>query len=157
MTTNPNGFWVTVTGDDITLLDTETTIMSSVTPLQDLDTCVANAIQVARGYVSGGANPMEVSPYIPPECVNDVIAIARATYLAQEPSGTLLTKVRQTERDNAIAHLRDIAKEVSSVSGAKLDISAPDILKYGQWGSVQRLAMRTDPTTVPPTTPPSPT
>jgi|SRR5215469_5503778 len=156
MTKNTSGNWVALTGDDITLLDTETTVMASVTPLQDLDTCVANATQIARGYVSGGANPMEDSPFIPPECVIDVISIARAIYLAQEPSGTLLTKVRQTERDNAYAHLRDIAKEVSSVSAANLDINAPDILKYGQWGSVQRLAMRTDPTTVPPTTPPNP-
>src|SRR5262245_5381051 len=97
--TMPN--WITLSGDNIKLLDTEVTIMASVTPLQDIDTCVLNASNYVRGYIAAGGNVMEAAPAVPPEVVDDVIALARATYLAQEPTGTLLTEVRRTERDNA--------------------------------------------------------
>lgn len=135
-------FWVTLTGDNIKLLDTEVTIMASVVPLQDIDTCVQNASDYARGYIAAGGNPMEPGHSVPPEVVDDVIALARATYLAQEPTGTLLTKVRQTERDNAIAHLRDIAKDISTITQA--DVS-PTEEQFGRWGSQVQIAMRTNP------------
>src|SRR6516164_672369 len=110
--------WVTLTGDNIQLLDTEVTIMSSVTPLQDIDTCVFNASNTVRGYVAGGGNILEPAPTVPPECVDDVVAIARYNYLAQEPTGTLLTKIRQDQNLNAYAHLRDIAKGVATITQA---------------------------------------
>ena len=102
--------WITITGDDIRLLDTEKTIMEGVTPLQDLDTVVASACNHVRGYLAGGGNIMEPSPAVPPECVDDVISIARYRYLAQEPTGTLISATRQKEYAIALAHLRDIAK-----------------------------------------------
>jgi hypothetical protein len=132
--------WVIVTGDNIKLLDTEVTIMASVTPLQDIDTCVLNACHYVRGYLAGML--MEPAPSVPPECVDDVIALARATYLAQEPTGTLLTKIRQDERDNAIEHLRDIAKELSTVTQGEV---IPPIGSGGQWGSQVKIDMRTNP------------
>ena len=132
--------WITLSGDNIKLLDTEVTIMASVTPLQDIDTCVANASAYVRGYLA--AMTMEPAPSVPPECVDDVIAIARATYLAQEPTGTLLTKIRQDERDKAIEHLRDIAKELSTVTQGDV---VPPVGTGGQWGSVESFKMRTDP------------
>jgi hypothetical protein len=132
--------WITISGDNIKLLDTEVTIMSSVTPLQDIDTCVLNACHYVRGYLAGMV--MEAAPTIPPECVDDAIALARATYLAQEPTGTLLTKIRQDERDNAIEHLRDIAKELSSVTQGDV---VPPPGTGGNWGSVALFKMRTDP------------
>jgi hypothetical protein len=135
--------WVILSGDNIKLLDTEVTIMASVTPLQDLDTCVLNASNYVRGYLAGGGNIMEPAPTVPPECVDDVIAIARATYLAQEPTGTLLTKVRQDQYDNAIAHLRDIAKELSAVTQG--DVVPLPIGVGGTWGSIAEIQMRTDP------------
>jgi hypothetical protein len=137
--------WLILSGDNIKLLDTEVTIMASVTPLQDLDTCVLNASNYVRGYLAGGGNVMEPAPAVPPECVDDVIAIARATYLAQEPTGTLLTKVRQDQYDNAIAHLRDIAKELSAITQG--DVVPPPIGVGGNWGSVAEIQMRTDPAT----------
>jgi|SRR5215468_9241430 len=133
--------WVILSGDNIKLLDTEVTIMSSVTPLQDIDTCVLNAAYRVRGYISGGGNVMEPAPAVPPECVDDVIALARATYLAQEPTGTLLTKIRQDERDIALAHLRDIAKDIAAVTQG--DMPSEDLL-FGKWGSATEILMRTD-------------
>jgi len=136
--------WITLSGDDIRLLDTEKTIMEGVQPLQDLDTCVASACNYVRGYLMAGGNTMEAAPAVPPEVKDDVIAIARANYLAQEPTGTLLTDIRQKERDIAIAHLRDIAKGLSAITQGVLppggDIGA------GAWGSAPRIAMRTDDT-----------
>jgi len=133
--------WLILTGDNIQLLDTEVTIMASVTPLQDIDTCVLNASNTARGYVAAGGHPMEAAPAVPPECVDDVIAIARAKYLAQEPTGTLLTKIRQDERTMAYQHLRDIAKNVSTITEA--DVPASDE-QFGKWGSATEVLMRTD-------------
>ena len=136
--------WKTVSEDDIKLLDTEVTIMSSVSPLQGIDICVLNACNYVRGYLMGGGNVIEAAPSVPPECVDDVIALARATYLAQEPTGTLLTEVRRTERDNAIAHLRDIAKDLSTVTQG--EITDPgEIVLFGKWGSQTQIAMRTNP------------
>ena len=136
-------FWITLSGDNIKLLDTETTIMSSVQPLQDLDTCVKSASDYARGYIAAGGNILEPEPAVPPEVVDDVIALARATYLAQEPTGTLLTDIRRTERDNAIAHLRDIAKGISTVTQADVP---PTSEQFGKWGSQNQIGMRTNPT-----------
>lgn len=134
--------WKTLTGEDIRLLDTEKTIMEGVAPLQDLDSCVLSACNYARGYLAGGGNPLETAPTIPPEVVDDVIAIARATYLAQDPSGILLTEIRREERDNALAHLRDIAKDLSSITQADID---PITNQFGKSGSVTQFLMRTDP------------
>src|SRR6266545_3281227 len=132
--------WFTLTEDDVRLLDTEKTLMESIAPLQDLASCVLSSSNFARGYVAGGGNPLEPAPAVPPECVDDVIAIARATYLAQDPSGTLLTEIRQKERDNAIAHLRDIAKGVVTVTSA--DLATPTG-QFGKWGGETKIDMRT--------------
>jgi hypothetical protein len=137
--------WIILTGDNIRLLDTEKTIMEGVAPLQDLDTCVTSACHYVRGYLEAGGNIMEAAPAVPPEVVDDAIAIARATYLAQEPTGTLLTEVRREERDNAIAHLRDIAKDIATVTQGDIP---PIAGEGGCWGSSTRIAMRTE--TVPP-------
>lgn len=149
------GNWIVLTGEDIQLLDTEITIMASIQPLQSLDVCVQNAANYARGYIAGGANPLEPSPAVPPECVDDVICLARASYLAQEPTGTLLTKVRQDERTLAIAHLHDIAKDIVMITAA---VVSPTEEKFGKWGCTQAFVMRTDPTTTTPAAPvpPSP-
>jgi hypothetical protein len=135
-------FWKTLTGDNIQLLDTEVTIMASITPLQDIDTCVLNASSTVRGYIAAGGNILEPAPAVPPECVDDVIAIARAKYLAQEPTGTLLTKIRQDERDIAYQHLRDIAKDVATITQADVP---PTSEQFGKWGSQTQIAMRTNP------------
>jgi hypothetical protein len=135
------GNWIILTGDNIRLLDTEKTIMEGVTPLQDIDTCVLSASAFVRGYVAGGGNPLEPAPAVPPECVDDAIAIARATYLAQDPTGTLLTDIRQKERDLAVAHLRDIAKDVATITQAAVPATSE---QFGKWGSATRIAMRTE-------------
>jgi hypothetical protein len=99
--------WITVSADDVRLLENEKTIMESVDVSQTLQQCVDSAANFARGYIPA---PRAPAPAVPPEVVDDVAAIARASYLGQEPSGTLLTELRQRERDNAIAHLKDVAK-----------------------------------------------
>jgi phage gp36-like protein len=109
--------WITVTADDVRLLENEKTIMESVDASQTLQQCVDSAANFARGYVPA---PRAPAPTVPPEVVDDVAAIARASYLSQEPSGTLLTELRQRERDNAIAHLKDVAKGLAMVT-------APDV------------------------------
>jgi len=134
--------WVIITGNDMQLLDTERTVMSSITPLQDIDTCVFNACNYVRGYIAGGGNPLEPAPSIPPECVDDAIHIARAAYLMQEPTGTLFTKARQDERTLAIAHLRDIAKDVTFTTQAALPATTP--LRLGSWGTQTMITMRTN-------------
>jgi hypothetical protein len=136
--------WKILTGDDIQLLDTETTIMASVSPLQDIDTCVLNASATVRGYVAGGGNILEPAPAVPPECVDDVIAIARAKYLAQEPTGTLLTKIRQDERDIAYKHLLDISNEKVTITQADVP---PTSEQFGKWGSQVKIDMITNPVT----------
>jgi hypothetical protein len=103
---------------------------------------VASASAYARSYVAGGGNILEPSPAVPPECVDDVIAIARYTYLAQDPTGTLLSQIRQKERDDAYKHLVDIAKDVSTVTQA--DVSATSE-QFGKWGSATKIEMRTNP------------
>jgi len=133
--------WITLSGDDIRLLDTERTIMAEATPLQDLDTCVLSASNFVRGYVAGGGNTMEPAPAIPPECVDDTMSIARYNYLAQDPTGTLLSDLRKKEYDDAIAHLRDIAKEISSVTQGT---TATPPLSVGSWGSATRIKMITE-------------
>lgn len=135
--------WKILTGDDIRLLDTEKTIMEGVTPLQDLDSCVLSASHYCRGYIEAGGNIMEPAPAVPPEVVDDAIALARATYLAEEPTGTLLTEIRREERDNALAHLRDIAKGLATVTQGDI-IPLPG--EGGKWGSAPRIAMRTEDT-----------
>lgn len=140
--------WISLSGDDIRLLDTEVTIMSSITPLQDIDSCVLSSCNYARGYIAAGGNTMEAAPTIPPEVKDDVIAIARATYLAQEPTGTLLTDIRQKERDLAIGHLRDIAKGVAMVTQGELPPGGDQ--GAGSWGSATRIVMRTEAVAPPP-------
>jgi hypothetical protein len=135
--------WITLTGADIRLLDTEVTIMAGVTPEQDLDSVVLSACNYVRGYLAGGGNIMEPAPAVPPECVDDALAIARYNYLAQEPTGTLLTDIRQKARDHADAHLRDIAKDIASVTQGELPPDTTDI-GSGSWGSAPRIAMRTE-------------
>jgi Protein of unknown function (DUF1320). len=135
--------WIILSGDNIRLLDSETVAMSNVTPLQDIDSCVLSASTKARSYVAGGGNFLEPSPAVPPEVVDDVSAIARYTYLAQEPSGTLLTPIRQKEYDDAMAHLRDIAKNIAAVTQGELPPDDVD-LRSGKWGSATRIAMRTE-------------
>lgn len=141
--------WIMLTADNVRLMATEETIMANAGPTNDLQSCVLKAIDVARGYVSGGANTMEPAPAVPPEVADDVIAIARATYLAQDPTGTLLTPIREKERDLAFAHLRDVAKRVSTVTQGHL--TAPDIT-IGKWGTYPQIQMRTV-STPPPATP----
>jgi hypothetical protein len=87
---------------------------------------------------------MEPAPAIPPEVKDDAIAIARATYLAQEPTGTLLTAIRQKEWDNAIAHLRDISKGLAAITQGELPVGGD--IGAGSWGSAPRIAMRSDDT-----------
>jgi phage gp36-like protein len=135
--------WIILSGDNIRLLDTETIIFEGIVPKQDLDTCVTSACHYVRGYLAGMI--MEPAPAVPPEVVDDVMAIARYSYLTQEPTGTLLTEVRQKEYDNAIAHLRDIAKELSTVTQGDV---VPPAGTGGNWGSATRIAMRTE--SVPP-------
>jgi hypothetical protein len=135
--------WITLTGTDIRLLDNEKTIMEGVTPLQDVDSCVLSACNYVRGYLAGGGNIMEPAPAVPPECVDDALAIARYSYLAQEPTGTLLTAIRQKERDDAYKHLVDIAKDVASITQGELPPGTTDI-GSGTWGSAPRIAMRTE-------------
>jgi hypothetical protein len=135
--------WKTLTGDDIRLLDTEKTLMENVVTLQDLDSCVLSACNYVRGYVAAGGNPMEPAPAVPPECVDDALVIARYTYLAQDPTATLLTEVRQKERDRADAHLRDIAKDISTITQAEVP---PTSEQFGKWGSATRIPMRTEDT-----------
>jgi len=132
--------WRTLSGDDIRLLDTERTIMADVTPLQDLDTCVQSACDIVRGYVAGGGNTIEATG-VPPECVEDAVTIGRYIYLAQDPTGTLLTDNRKKEYDDAIAHLRDIAKELSAVTQGAT--TTPPI-SVGSWGSATRIKMITE-------------
>ncbi len=132
--------WTILTGDNIKLLDTEKTIMESVGPLQDLDICVLQASSIARGYVRGGGFAEEPGPAVPPEVVDDVIALARYSYLAQEPTGTLLTAVRQKEYDNAMAHLRDIAKGISAVTEGDVP---PTSQQFGSFGTETKIIMRT--------------
>jgi hypothetical protein len=134
--------WSTLTGADIRLLDTEVTIMAGVSPAQDINSCVLSAANYVRGYVEGGGNTMELAPAVPPECVDDTLAIARYNYLAQDPTGTLLTEVRQKERDDAYKHLVDIAKEIAAVTQGQLPPNTTDIT-IGKWGSATRIAMRT--------------
>jgi hypothetical protein len=110
--------WITVSADDVRLLENEKTIMESVDVSQTLQQCVDSAANFARGYVRP---PKAAAPQVPPEIVDDVVAIARVSYLGQEPSGTLLTDFRKAERDNAIAHLKDVAKGLISVT-------APDVI-----------------------------
>jgi len=137
-------FWKTLTGDDIQLLDTEVTIMTSVTPLQDVDTCVLQAANFVRGYLTHG--PLEPAPTVPPECAGDVIAIARYNYLAQEPTGTLLTKIRQDAYNNAKAHLLDIANAKTTYTSPDPTTLPPVELLFGKWGSQTQIGMRTNPT-----------
>ena len=132
--------------------------MASVTPLQDIDSCVLSAGGYVRGYVEGGGNTMEPAPAVPPECVDDTLAVARYNYLAQEPTGTLLTAIRQKERDDAYKHLVDIAKEIAAVTQGELPPDTTDIT-IGSWNSAPRIAMRTEATPwatppVPPVIPP---
>jgi hypothetical protein len=75
--------------------------------------------------------------------VDDALAIARYSYLAQEPTGTLLTAIRQKERDDAYKHLVDIAKDVASITQGELPPDTVDI-GSGSWGSAPRIAMRTE-------------
>jgi hypothetical protein len=140
--------WIILSGDDIRLLDSETVAMQNVVTKQDIDSCVLSGSTKVRSYVAGGGNIMEPSPAVPPECVDDALAIARYTYLAQEPSGTLLTAIRQKEYDEAMAHLRDIAKDIATVTPAG-DIP-PDDFREGKWGSATRIAMRTEAVPPPP-------
>src|SRR5262245_43523530 len=135
--TMPN--WITLSGDNIKLLDTEVTIMASISPLQDLDTCVTSAANYVRGYIEAGGNVMEPAPTVPVEVVDDVISIGRYRYLAQEPTGTLISAVRQKEFDACLKHLEDIAKGISTVTqgeGGTID-------QFGKWGSVGAIKMRT--------------
>ena len=148
--------WITLTGADIRLLDTEVTIMAAAMPKQDLDSVVLSACNYVRGYMAGGGNIMEPAPAVPPECVDDALAIARYSYLAQEPTGTLLTAIRQKERDDAYKHLVDIAKDVAAITQGELPPNTVDI-GSGTWGSATRIAMRTEfvqPVQPPPPTPP---
>jgi hypothetical protein len=140
--------WVILSGDNIRLLDSEIVAMLNVVTLQDIDSCVLSASSFARSYVAGGGNILEPSPAVPPEVVDDVIALSRATYLAQEPSGSLLTPIRQKERDDAMAHLRDIAKGIATVTPG--DIPPNGIGVGGNWGSATRIAMRTEAVPPPP-------
>jgi hypothetical protein len=135
--------WVILTGDNIRLLDTEKVIFEGIIPITDLDTCVNNACYTCRSYVQAGGNTMEPGPSVPPEVVDDAIAIGRATYLAQEPTGTLLTEIRREERELAYAHLRDIANGLAAVAPADLP---PGDIGSGQWGSAPRIAMRSEDT-----------
>jgi hypothetical protein len=131
-------------------MDAERTIMDASTPIHSLDDCVLAASNTVRGYVQGGAHTMEPAPAVPPECVDDVVALARENYLSQDPTGTLLSPIRQKQFDNAMAHLRDVAKRISSVTQGL--VSVPDIA-VGKWGSFQRIAMRVEfapPVTLPP-------
>ena len=120
--------WVTLTGRDIRLMDAERSIMDNATPVQSLDTCVASATNTVRGYVEGGANTMEAIG-VPPECVEDVLTLARV-------------------------HLTDIAKRISAVTQGS--VSTPDIAT-GKWGSKIFISMRTDfaPPLSPPPQPPA--
>ena len=148
--------WIILTGADIRLLDTEVTIMAAAMPKQDLDSVVLSACNYVRGYMAGGGNIMEPAPAVPPECVDDALAIARYTYLAQEPTGTLLTAIRQKERDDAYKHLVDIAKDVAAITQGELPPNTVDI-GSGSWGSATRIAMRTEfvqPVQPPPPSPP---
>ena len=144
--------WIKLSGDNIRLLDTEKTIMENVTPLQDLDSCVLSASNYARGYLVG---IFEAAPAVPPEVVDDVIAIARFTYLTQDPTGTLLTDIRQKEYDSAIRHLRDISNEISSITPGELPPNTTDIL-IGKWGSSPRVATVTELTPWAPVAPQTP-
>ncbi len=110
--------WITLTEDNVRLLEVEKANMDAIEPSQTLQQCVDSAANFARGYIPP---PKAAAPSVPPECVDDVAAIARASYLAQEPSGTLLTKLRQEERDGAIAHLKDIARGL-------VTITKPDVI-----------------------------
>jgi len=136
-------FWKILSGDNIQLLDTEVTIMSSVSPLQDIDTCVLQASHFARGYLIQG--PLEPAPAVAPEIVDDVIAIARYNYLAQEPTGTLLTDIRRIAYDHAKTHLMDIANNKSTYTSADPTVIPPAPLQFGKWGSQTQISMRTNP------------
>jgi phage gp36-like protein len=137
--------WITLTGDDIRLLDAEKTIMEGVTPLQDLDGVVTSASNFVRGYLMGGGNIMEPAPTVPPEVKDDVISISRYRYLTQEPTGTLISETRKKEYDDALAHLRDIANDLAAITQGELPPGDPD-LGSGSWGSAPRIAMRTQST-----------
>lgn len=143
--------WLILSGRDIRLMDAERVIMDAATPIHSIDDCMLAASNTVRGYVRGGYATMEPAPAVPPECVDDAVALARATYLSQDPTGTLYTPIRQKEYDNAIAHLRDVAKRISAVTQGA--VAMTDIA-IGQWGSAQRIAMRTE--FAPPPTPPPP-
>jgi hypothetical protein len=60
----------------------------------------------------------------------------------------LLTPIRQKERDDAIAHLRDIAKGIATVTQADIDPTSTN--QFGSWGSATRIAMRTEAVPPPP-------
>jgi|SRR5215475_15239129 len=134
-------FWQIITGDNNQLLDSEKTIMEFATPLQDIDTCVLQACNFVRGYLTAG--PLEPAPRVPPEVVDDTIAIARYNYLAQEPTGTLLTDIRRTAYDHAVAHLRDIANDKSSYTAADPTTLPPTEVLFGKFGSETKIPMRT--------------
>jgi hypothetical protein len=143
--------WVSLTGRDIRLMDAERSVMDASTPVQSLDSCVNSATNYVRGYVEGGANTMEATG-VPPECVDDAITIARINYLSQDPTGTLLTKIREKEWDVAMSHLRDVAKRIAAVTQG---ITSVVDVATGKWGSKMQIAMRTD-FAPPPTPPPAP-
>jgi len=97
--------------------------------------------QSCRSYVEGGGNIMEPTG-VPPEVKDDVLVIARYSYLAQDPSGTLLTDIRQKEKADAMAHLRDISKEIATVTQG--DIGTATDITSGSWGSANRVVMVTE-------------
>jgi hypothetical protein len=111
--------WIIVLDADVRLLENEKTIMESVATSQTLQQCVDSAANFARGYVPP---PKEAAPAVPPEIVDDVVAIARVSYLGQEPSGMLLTDFRKSERDNAVKHLKDVANNIVSITAPEVPV-----------------------------------
>lgn len=125
--------WIIVLDSDVRLLENEKSIMESVATSQTLQQCVDSAANFARGYVPP---PKSAAPAVPPEIVDDVVAIARVSYLGQEPSGMLVTDFRKTERDNAISHLKDVAKGLVTVT--KPDVILDDTQGQGTISTVDQ-------------------
>jgi hypothetical protein len=109
--------WVTVSANDVRVSDGEKSAVTNLAPGITLQSIVDKAANRARGYV-GVRTQLADAPLVPPEVVDDVLALAAVDFLSLVPGSGFVDQPRSDAAKTALAHLRDVASGKALVTPA---------------------------------------
>ena len=114
--------WSAITADEILeqLTPVETATLNNIQSATDqLDKILGRTVRAARGSIAAGGNPLGSDGTIPDQVRNDVIALARWTWLCSFPA------LKSMQTDGRKAAATDAQARLDAIANGKTKVELP--------------------------------